>query len=124
MARARVNAARLPGIDLPPEVKQRLAGMTARHDFNKFWDGMCRRPGSGRPPLTPEQRAKRPPSVHPLFMTHPPLEKRLEQLADRAFDRAEARAGVVVTGALARRAQRGAERVGEQDGRPAGWPGR
>ena len=32
---------------------------------------MRRRPGSTRPALTPEQRAKRPPAVHPVFMTHP-----------------------------------------------------
>jgi taurine dioxygenase len=57
--------------DLPQEVKTRLAGMTATHDFNKFWEEMRRRPGSARGPLTPEQRAKRPPAVHPVFMTHP-----------------------------------------------------
>ena len=56
---------------LDPELKERLRGMTAVHDFNKFWEGMRRRPGSTRPPLTPEQRAKRPPSVHPIFLTHP-----------------------------------------------------
>jgi taurine dioxygenase len=52
-------------------VKQRLAGMTATHDFNIFWERMRTRPGSARAPLTPEQRAKRPPAVHPVFMTHP-----------------------------------------------------
>jgi len=57
--------------DLPAEVKTRLAGMTATHDFNKFWEKMRRRPGSARGPLTPEQRAKRPPAVHPVFLTHP-----------------------------------------------------
>ena len=56
---------------LPEDLKQRLHGMTATHDFNKFWEEMRRRPGSTRPPLTPEQRAKRPPAVHPIFMTHP-----------------------------------------------------
>ena len=45
--------------------------MTATHDFNKFWESMRTRPGSIRPPLTAEQRAKRPPSVHPVFLTHP-----------------------------------------------------
>jgi taurine dioxygenase len=58
-------------VGLPEELKQRLAGMTATHDFNKFWEEMRQRPGSTRPPLTPEQRAKRPPAVHPVFMTHP-----------------------------------------------------
>jgi taurine dioxygenase len=57
--------------DLPGELKTRLDGMTATHDFNKFWEAMRRRPGSARAPLTPEQRAKRPPSVHPVFLTHP-----------------------------------------------------
>lgn len=56
---------------LDDALKQRLAGMTATHDFNKFWEEMRRRPGSTRPPLTPEQRAKRPPAIHPVFMTHP-----------------------------------------------------
>ena len=56
---------------LDPALKQRLAAATATHDFNKFWDKMRQRPGSMRPPLTPDQRAKRPPSVHPVFMTHP-----------------------------------------------------
>jgi taurine dioxygenase len=56
---------------LAPELKVRLANHTATHDFNKFWEGMVNRPGSKRKPLTPEQRAKRPPSVHPVFLTHP-----------------------------------------------------
>ena len=56
---------------LDDSLKQRLAGMTATHDFNKFWEEMRRRPGSARPALTTEQRAKRPPAVHPVFMTHP-----------------------------------------------------
>ncbi|GAA4324659.1 taurine dioxygenase [Pigmentiphaga soli] len=57
--------------DLPEELKIRLKDATATHDFNKFWENMRTRPGSERPPLTPEQRAKRPPSVHPVFLTHP-----------------------------------------------------
>jgi taurine dioxygenase len=57
--------------DLEPELKTRLTSMTATHDFNKFWEKMRTRPGSIRPALTPEQRAKRPPSVHPVFLTHP-----------------------------------------------------
>jgi len=57
--------------DLPPELKTRLRTMTATHDFNKFWENMRRRPGSLRDPLTPAQRRKRPPSVHPVFLTHP-----------------------------------------------------
>ena len=57
--------------ELPDQLQQRLEGMTASHDFNKFWEEMRRRPGSTRPALTPEQRAKRPPAIHPVFMTHP-----------------------------------------------------
>ncbi len=57
--------------DLSPALKARLETMTATHDFNKFWEEMRRRPGSTRPPLTAEQRAQRPPSVHPIFLTHP-----------------------------------------------------
>ena len=56
---------------LDPALKARLEGMTATHDFNKFWDLMRTRADSSRPPLTPEQRAKRPPAVHPIFLTHP-----------------------------------------------------
>jgi taurine dioxygenase len=56
---------------LDPALKERLKDATATHDFNKFWEEMRRRPGSARAPLTPEQRAKRPPAVHPVFMTHP-----------------------------------------------------
>ena len=56
---------------LPIQIKNRLEGMTVLHDFNKFWDMMVKRGTSGRQPLTPEQRAKRPPSVHPVFLTHP-----------------------------------------------------
>jgi taurine dioxygenase len=56
---------------LAPEVQARLADATATHDFNKFWEMMRTRPGSQRDPLTPEQRSRRPASVHPLFMVHP-----------------------------------------------------
>ena len=56
---------------LPADIKSRLAGRTATHDFAKFWDMMRSRPGSQRAPLTPEQRAKRPPVSQPIFRTHP-----------------------------------------------------
>ncbi len=56
---------------LSPELKERLQDATATHDFNKFWENMRRRPGSQRPPLSDEQRRNRPPSVHPVFLTHP-----------------------------------------------------
>ncbi len=57
--------------ELAPEMKRRLETFTATHDFNKFWEKMRQRPESRRAPMTPEQRASRPPSVHPLFLTHP-----------------------------------------------------
>jgi taurine dioxygenase len=57
--------------DLPADLKQRLAGATATHDFNKFWENMRRRPGSTRGPMSEEQRRRRPPSVHPVVLTHP-----------------------------------------------------
>ena len=56
---------------LSPALKTRLEGMTATHDFNKFWEMMRTRAGSIRPPLTDAQRASRPASVHPVFLTHP-----------------------------------------------------
>src|SRR5262245_62429541 len=62
---------------LAPELKARLAGATATHDFNKFWEKMRTRPGSYRDPLSPEQRRRRPPSVHPIFLTHPITGKRV-----------------------------------------------
>lgn len=56
---------------LPSALKERLDGMTVLHDFAKFWDRMRARPGSTRGPLTPEQRAKKPPVSHPIFVVHP-----------------------------------------------------
>ncbi len=57
--------------DLPADIKRRLSDRTATHDFIKFWDMMRAKPGSTRPPLTPEQRAKKPPVSQPIFRTHP-----------------------------------------------------
>jgi len=57
--------------DLALELRAKLENATATHDFNKFWENMRRRPGSLRGPLTPEQRRRRPPSVHPIFLAHP-----------------------------------------------------
>jgi taurine dioxygenase len=56
---------------LPDDVKTRLEGKTALHDFAKFWDKMRERPGSARKALTEEQRRKKPPVSHPVFLTHP-----------------------------------------------------
>src|SRR3989475_1838732 len=46
--------------DLAPELRARLEGATATHDFNKFWENMRTRPGSLRAPLSAEQRRRRP----------------------------------------------------------------
>jgi len=56
---------------LPADIRRRLAGRTATHDFAKFWDMMRSRPGSQRAPLTAHQRAKRPPVSQPILRTHP-----------------------------------------------------
>ncbi|MGI4777221.1 MAG: TauD/TfdA dioxygenase family protein [Janthinobacterium lividum] len=56
---------------LPQAWKDRLEGMTVLHDFDKFWEMMRRERGSTRPPLTPAQRAARPPVSHPIFLQHP-----------------------------------------------------
>lgn len=57
--------------DLPDDVKQRLKRATALHDFNKFWEMMCREKGSTRPALTEDQRQQRPAVSHPVFLKHP-----------------------------------------------------
>ena len=57
--------------ELPQALKERLDGMTALHDFEKFWEKMRREKGSTRAPLTEAQRKARPPVSHPLFLTHP-----------------------------------------------------
>ncbi len=57
--------------DLPGDIKARLANATILHDFARFWDKMRQLPGSTRPPLTEEQRRKKPPVSHPAFLTHP-----------------------------------------------------
>ena len=57
--------------DLPAEIKARLNGRTATHDFAKFWDVMRARPGSKRAALTAEQRTKMPPVSQPIFRAHP-----------------------------------------------------
>jgi taurine dioxygenase len=63
--------------DLPAEVRERLEGRVAVHDFEKFWDVMRHRPGSIRGPLTPEQKAKKPPVEQPIFRTHPVTGRRV-----------------------------------------------
>ena len=57
--------------DLPADVKARIDGLTATHDFDKFWSMMVKRPGSKRAPLSEAQRKARPPVTHPVVLTHP-----------------------------------------------------
>ena len=59
--------------DLPPSLQARLAGLTATHDFAKFWDMMRARSSGGgsRKPLTDAQRRQKPPVSHPMIMRHP-----------------------------------------------------
>src|SRR5437868_11413189 len=56
---------------LPADRKARLNGMTVLHDFNKCWEIMRQRPGSGRPPLSEEQRKAKPPVSHPILSDPP-----------------------------------------------------
>jgi len=63
--------------DLPAEMKERLEGRIAIHDFEKFWDVMRTRPGSIRKPLTEEQRRKKPPVPQPIFRVHPVTGRRV-----------------------------------------------
>ena len=56
--------------DLPAAIKTKLANATALHDWNNFHEIM-RSKGSKRPPLSDEERRKRPPVSHPVFLTHP-----------------------------------------------------
>jgi taurine dioxygenase len=56
---------------LPQDLRSRLASTTVTHNFEKFWEHMRRDKASTRPPMTDEQRRRRPPVTHPLFLTHP-----------------------------------------------------
>jgi alpha-ketoglutarate-dependent taurine dioxygenase len=57
--------------ELPDEIKTRLDGMTATHNIEKFWENMRQNHASQRLAMTDEQRRRRPPVVHPVFLTHP-----------------------------------------------------
>jgi taurine dioxygenase len=58
---------------LPDDVKRRIEGRTATHNFEKFWDMMRQRAGSrtSRAPLTEQQKRQKPPVSHSLVMLHP-----------------------------------------------------
>jgi len=62
---------------LPRALKARIEGAVAIHDFAKFWDMMRARGGSTRPPLSDEQRRRKPPVAHPLVLAHPVSGERL-----------------------------------------------
>jgi taurine dioxygenase len=62
---------------LPADVKARIEGRTATHDFNKFWEMMRQRPGNTRPPLTEAQRKRKPPVSHPIAYIHPVTGKKV-----------------------------------------------
>lgn len=57
--------------DLPQKVKERIDGLSAVHDFAKFWNMMLAKPGTDRLPLSEAQRAKRPPVSQPVVRRHP-----------------------------------------------------
>lgn len=56
---------------LPADLKTRLDGLRAEHDFAKFYNYMIEEKGSPRPPLTAEQRRKKPAVAHPIVLRHP-----------------------------------------------------
>jgi taurine dioxygenase len=57
--------------ELPDEMKHKLEGRTATHDFEKFWEVMRHRPGSRRSALTDAQKQRKPPVSQPLVRVHP-----------------------------------------------------
>ena len=57
--------------ELPEEIKDKIEGRTATHDFEKFWEVMRQRPGSRRAALTEAQKRKKPPVSQPLVRVHP-----------------------------------------------------
>lgn len=62
---------------LPKDIQETLENKTITHDFNKFWEKMRSEKGSTRPPLTPEQRAAKPPVSHPAILIHPITKKKV-----------------------------------------------
>src|ERR1051326_7396943 len=56
---------------LPDDIKARLEGAAAIHDFTNVWDHRRNNRNSPRTPLTDDQRRRRPPVPHPVFLTHP-----------------------------------------------------
>jgi taurine dioxygenase len=96
---------------LPEEIKKRLDGMTATHNIEKFWEHMRRVHNSPRPPMTDEQRRRRPPVVHPVFLDPPdhrpqsallqPRLRRADQRTAASRKRRDARVSVRAPAAVA-----------------------
>jgi taurine dioxygenase len=61
--------------ELPQDVKDKIKGRSATHDFSKFWDKMRMEKGSTRPPLNEAQKKAKPPVSHPLALLHPITQK-------------------------------------------------
>lgn len=57
--------------DLPADFKAQYRDANVLFDFEKFNDYMITVKGSQRRKTSPEQRAKRPPVKHPMFLRHP-----------------------------------------------------
>lgn len=69
---------------LPEDVRRTIDGLYAVRDFAKFWNYMIEQKGSSRPPLTWEQRCKKPPVLHPIVQRHP-ISGRPALYADPAY---------------------------------------
>lgn len=55
---------------LPAEVRRKIDGLDAVHEFEKIWTMMIAG-GSKRPAFTDAQRAEKPAVVHPVVLIHP-----------------------------------------------------
>jgi taurine dioxygenase len=62
---------RIPRRDGKPLGGTEFSNMHMAHNFEKFWENMRQNHASQRPAMTEEQRLRRPPVVHPVFLTHP-----------------------------------------------------
>ena len=56
--------------DLPPDMRRKLAGLTALHHFASRWARESSKYGV-RPPQTREEQERNPPVEHPMIRTHP-----------------------------------------------------
>jgi taurine dioxygenase len=58
---------------LPDNVKTKIEGLCATHNFEKFWEMMRQRAGAktSRGPMTEEQKRTKPPVSQPMVLEHP-----------------------------------------------------